>query len=69
MLAWERQLRPAELLAVSAHVGGLLGSDPPNAKAPQGEEAIRIAPEPVVEDDEAPVDGETAPTETTAADV
>ena len=56
MLAWERQLRPAELRAVSAHVGGLLGSDPPNAKAPQGEEAIRIAPEPVVEDDEATED-------------
>ncbi len=37
MLAWERQLRPAELLAVSSYVGTLLGSEPPNAKAPQGE--------------------------------
>ena len=68
MLAWERQLRPAELLAVSAHVGGLLGSDPPNAKAPQGDQIVRIAPEPVVEGDESPVDDETAPSETTEAD-
>ncbi len=50
MLAWERQLRPAELLAVSAHVAGLLGSDPPNAKDPQGEQVQRIAPEPIAED-------------------
>ncbi|MCU0303709.1 MAG: c-type cytochrome [Thermoanaerobaculales bacterium] len=46
MLAWERQLRPAELLAVSAHVGSLLGSDPPNPKAPQGVESARVPPEP-----------------------
>jgi cytochrome c oxidase cbb3-type subunit 3 len=52
MLAWERQLRPAELLAVSAHVGGLLGSDPPNAKAPQGDQVARVAPEPVVAGEE-----------------
>ena len=60
MLAWERQLRPAELLAVSAHVGGLLGSDPPNAKAPQGDQVERLAPEPVAE-------GEAAATEVTTA--
>jgi cytochrome c oxidase cbb3-type subunit 3 len=52
MLAWERQLRPAELLAVSAHVGGLLGTDPPNAKEPQGDQVARVAPEPAVEGDE-----------------
>jgi cytochrome c oxidase cbb3-type subunit 3 len=45
MLAWERQLRPAELLAVSAWVGGLLGTEPPNAKPPQGEQVARKAPE------------------------
>jgi cytochrome c oxidase cbb3-type subunit 3 len=44
MLAWERQLRPAELLAVSAHVGSLLGSEPPNPKAPQGDEVARVPP-------------------------
>lgn len=49
MLAWERQLRPAELLAVSAHVGSLLGSAPPNAKAPQGEQVARVAPEALAE--------------------
>ena len=45
MLAWERQLRPAELLAVSAWVGGLLGTEPPNAKPPQGEQVARVPPE------------------------
>jgi len=49
MLAWERQLRPAELLAVSSYVGTLLGSEPPNAKAAQGDQFIRQAPAPVEE--------------------
>ena len=44
MLAWERQLRPAELMAVSAYVGTLLGSDPPNPKDPQGQPTERVAP-------------------------
>jgi cytochrome c oxidase cbb3-type subunit 3 len=44
MLAWERQLRPAELLAVSSYVGTMLGSDPPNAKAAQGDRHVRQAP-------------------------
>lgn len=47
MLAWERQLRPAELMAVSAYAGSLLGSQPPNAKPPQGERTPRAAPEAV----------------------
>jgi cytochrome c oxidase cbb3-type subunit 3 len=41
MLAWKNQLRAAELLVVSAYVGTLVGTDPPNAKAPQG-----VIPEP-----------------------
>jgi cytochrome c oxidase cbb3-type subunit 3 len=49
MLAWERQLRPAELLAVTAHVGSLLGSNPPNPKPPQGDPVERLAPEPVAD--------------------
>jgi cytochrome c oxidase cbb3-type subunit 3 len=49
MLAWERQLRPAELMAVSSFVGTLLGSEPPNPKAPQGESYVRQAPAPVDE--------------------
>ncbi len=68
MLAWERQLRPAELLAVSAHVGGLLGSDPPNAKAAQGDQVVRVAPEPTAEGEEATVESEAGEIETTAAD-
>jgi cytochrome c oxidase cbb3-type subunit 3 len=44
MLAWERQLRPAELLAVSSYVGSLLDSEPPNPKAPQGAAAERQPP-------------------------
>jgi cytochrome c oxidase cbb3-type subunit 3 len=37
MLAWRTQLRPAELLSVSAYVGTLRGTSPPNPKDPQGE--------------------------------
>lgn len=44
MLAWERQLRPAELLAVTAYVGSVVGSAPPNPKPPQGVEAVRQPP-------------------------
>jgi cytochrome c oxidase cbb3-type subunit 3 len=44
MLAWERQLRPAELMAVTTYVGTLLGSDPPNPKDPQGQVTARVTP-------------------------
>ncbi len=44
MLAWERQLRPAELMAVSAYVGTLLDSNPPNPKDAQGQLTARLAP-------------------------
>jgi len=37
MLPWQGKLKPAELLAVVSFVGSLQGSDPPNAKAAQGE--------------------------------
>jgi cytochrome c oxidase cbb3-type subunit 3 len=56
MLAWDRQLRPAELMAVSAYAGTLLGSDPPNAKAAQGTQVARLTPEVV---DGAETSGET----------
>ena len=36
MVSWRAQLQPAELLAVSAYVGTLRGTNPPNAKPPQG---------------------------------
>ena len=62
MLAWERQLRPAELLAVSSYVGSLLGSQPPNPKAPQGKAADRQPPaEAVAADDGSPADTAAAP--------
>jgi cytochrome c oxidase cbb3-type subunit 3 len=60
MLAWERQLRPAEMMAVSAYVGTLLGSAPPNPKDPQGELTARVEP---VEIDEAEVAVEEPATE------
>ena len=49
MLAWERQLRPAELMAVRSYVGALLGSEPPNGKEAQGDRSVRLAPAPVEE--------------------
>ena len=55
MLAWKNQLRPAELIAVSAYVGTMRGSAPANPKAPQGDlqpydpGAALAAPEPGIE--------------------
>jgi len=70
MLAWERQLRPAELMAVSSFVGTMLGSDPPNAKEAQGTFTIRQEPAEVevaeaVDEasEETATDGQTEPTE------
>jgi cytochrome c oxidase cbb3-type subunit 3 len=37
MIAWKKQLPEADLMAVSAYVGTLRGTDPPAAKAPEGE--------------------------------
>lgn len=61
MLAWKRQLRPAELLAVSSYVGTLLDTDPPNAKAAQGKlhEGPMVA-EPAPTTDTGEEDPETA---------
>ena len=55
MVAWERQLRPAELMAVSAYVGDLLGSDPPNPKAAQGDAFDRLPPADLSSGEEAAV--------------
>jgi len=60
MLAWERQLRPAELLAVSSYVGGLLGSQPPNPKDPQGSLYERQPPSDVAASDAEPHGDEAA---------
>lgn len=37
MIAWEQQLTPAQIAQVSNYIASLAGSDPANAKAPQGE--------------------------------
>jgi cytochrome c oxidase cbb3-type subunit 3 len=66
MLAWERQLRPAELLAVSSYAGSLLGTEPPNAKEPQGTRVARTEPGPV-EAVAAEAETEDAPTTETDA--
>lgn len=44
MRAWENRLRPAELLAVTAYAGSLLGTEPADAKEPQGDQIQRVAP-------------------------
>ena len=66
MLAWERQLRPAELMAVSSYVGTLLGNEIPNAKAAQGDRFVRQAPAPAEDlageaEEEAPTDEAAEP--------
>ena len=49
MLSWKRQLRPAELLAMAAYVGTLQGSNPPDAKASEGDLFVR---DPISEPDD-----------------
>jgi len=38
MLAWKKQLGLGDILTLAAYVGTIRGSDPPNAKAPQGKQ-------------------------------
>jgi cytochrome c oxidase cbb3-type subunit 3 len=45
MLAWKNQLRPAELLSVSAYIGTLRGSEPADPKKPQGDLLPYTVPE------------------------
>lgn len=37
MISWQSQLRPAEMQAVTSYVLSLVGTNPPNGKAPEGE--------------------------------
>lgn len=37
MISWQSQLKPAEIQAVASYILSLQGSNPPNAKAPQGD--------------------------------
>ncbi len=50
MIAWEKQLSPAQIAQVSSYIVTLKGTNPPNAKEPQGElwadeEAEKTEPE------------------------
>ena len=67
MLAWERQLRPAELMAVSSFVGTLLGSEPPNPKPSQGDHFIRQTPAPADKIEAADDEASTEPAAEPAA--
>lgn len=49
MIAWSAQLKPADILKVSSYILTLQGTNPPNAKAPQGTKYV-------AEGEEAPVD-------------
>lgn len=37
MISWKRMLTPIEIAQITAYIGSILGSNPPDAKAPQGE--------------------------------
>ena len=41
MIAWQAQLKPAEMQAVASYIYQFEGTNPPNGKAPQGEIFIR----------------------------
>lgn len=46
MVPWEQTLTPGQIAEVANYVLSLRGSNPPNAKAPQGEKAVAELPEP-----------------------
>ncbi|MFT5386825.1 MAG: cytochrome c oxidase cbb3-type subunit 3, partial [Saprospiraceae bacterium] len=37
MISWKTQLRPAEILSVASYILSLQGTNPPDAKGPQGD--------------------------------
>ena len=40
MIAWSAQLKPADMYKVSSYILSLQGTNPPNAKAPQGDKYV-----------------------------
>ncbi|NOZ47064.1 MAG: c-type cytochrome [Chlorobi bacterium] len=40
MISWKSQLKPEEIQQVSSYIMSLQGTNPPNAKAPQGEKYV-----------------------------
>ena len=45
MIRWKAQLRPKDMHQVSAYIMTLVGTNPPNAKEPQGEKVQAGDPE------------------------
>ncbi|MEM6263145.1 MAG: cbb3-type cytochrome c oxidase N-terminal domain-containing protein [Bacteroidota bacterium] len=65
MIPWEAELRPPQLQAVASYIKTLYGTNPPNAKEPQGE---LYAPEGEGGGEEAaPADSTAAPADETVA--
>ncbi len=58
MIAWQAQLRPADMHAVASYILTLQGTDPPNPKAPEGE-LYEPADAQGAPAEEAPAEGET----------
>jgi len=50
MIAWEQQLSPAKIAHVANYILSLRGSNPPNAKAPQGELVQMISDDTTIEE-------------------
>lgn len=58
MIAWSSQLRPADMQRVASYIYGMRGTNPPNAKAPEGEQYVPVEEE--AAEEEAPeTTGET----------
>lgn len=51
MIAWQAQMRPKDMHQVSSYIMTLVGTNPPNAKEPQGEKVEMGNPEEGVEQD------------------
>ena len=52
MISWQSQLRPAEMQAVSSYILTLVGTNPPNPKAPEGELWVASSEEATTDDSE-----------------
>lgn len=51
MIAWESSLTPAQMQNVSSYITTMAGTNPPNAKAPQGEKYTPETPAPAEEEE------------------
>lgn len=60
MVAWKTNLKPGEIAQVASYIVGLHGTNPPDAKAPEGELYV---------DPDAPVDRVEVETDSTGAEV